>query len=344
MSTVWLSVEPLDTIMVRDGRAFAAGASTRARPVAPNPSTLGGVVHAVLGQDADGLVGPVAQVGGRPVFPLPADLVRDGARVRRLVVLPRADDESSDLDQRQRLTHALVGEGDSISDRWLTKDGLAAWLNGLGIPAGTDLPEVDAELADAPWVPESRIGLARQWDGEFAGTAAPKFLYGTEHLRMVDGATLLMGYRFRERLPMVRTVVPLGGRGRMASVTEVDVADPFPAMPKAFPGGRVAVYLATPALVADVLWAPPRTGARLCALAVGGAQTVATASPRQGVHTTRRLLWAVPAGSVFYLEFDGEDEALSWARAHHGDLLPGVSREVMPIVTAGFGTCLTGSW
>jgi CRISPR-associated protein Cmr3 len=351
MSVTWLSVRPLDTMMVRDGRSFTAGSSARARPVAPHPSTLGGVVRAVLGQDADRLVGPVAQVGGRPVFPVPADVVRDGKLVRRLAVRERDPRESSDLDQRYRLTHGLVGEGQSIGDRWITGEGMAAWLTGAAPPVGTDIPEKDMnQLVGAPWVSENRVGLARRWDGEFAGTAAPKFLYSADHLRMRDDAALIMGYRHDGRLPIVRSVVPLGGRGRVVSVTDQDVADPFPPMPTSFPDGRVAVYLATPALVADVLWTPPQPGVRLCALALGGAQTVATASPRQGVHTTSRLLWAVPAGSVFYLKFDGEDSAvaeagaLSWARTHHGDLLPGLSREVMPIVTAGFGTCLTGSW
>ncbi len=351
MNTTWLSVRPLDTMMVRDGRAFTAGVSSRARPVAPTPSTLGGVMRAVLDHEPDRLVGPVVHAGGRPVFPVPADLVRDGKLVRRLTVGERDSRESSDLDQRFRLTHALVGEGQTISDRWITRDGMTGWLNGSGMPAGTDIPEQDLhQLTEPPWVPENRVGLARQWDGEFVGTAAPKYLYSADHLRMHEDASLLMGYRSAARLPIRRSVVPLGGLGRTASVTEHGATDPFPPLPSSFPGGRVAIYLATPALVADVLWTPPQPGVRLCALAVAGAQTVATASPRQGVHATSRLLWAVPAGSVFYLTFDGADDAqaestaLSWAQAHHGDLLPGLSREVMPIVTAGFGTCLTGSW
>ena len=136
------------------------------------------------------------------------------------------------------------------------------------------------------------------------------------------------------------TLVPLGGRGRLAEVSDGVSGEVLPPAPDDFPGGRLAVYLATPALLTDRFWSPPE--AELSAVAVARIQPVASASPRDDFFGSRLLAWAVPAGSVFYLTFPTSDEAKRWATAYHGELLPNQSS--LPIVTAGFGTCLTGRW
>ena len=51
------------------------------------------------------------------------------ATIRRLPVTARAPTVASDLDDRQRLSHYLVGEGDPVPD-WTSRPGLRDRLTG----------------------------------------------------------------------------------------------------------------------------------------------------------------------------------------------------------------------
>lgn len=339
MSTTWLAVTPLDTIMVRDGRPFQLGASSSARSVPPAPNTLGGVVAAALGRKvAHHIVGPVIDTRDGLMFPAPQDVVSDGSTVRRLAVTERDDTAVSDLDfdDRQRLRHHLVGDGDPVSG-WISHPGLTDWLTGA-MPGGQDVPEPPL-WTDPAWVPETRLGLARHWSGPLAGTAAPGLLYTMTQLRPREGTRFLVGCVDDEPLKIRDDVVPFGGRGRLAEVTTATEAV-LPDPPDSFPGGRLAVYLATAALLENPWWCPSE--AELSAVAVAGPQPVASARPGDDFASSRLLTWAIPAGSVFFLTFESPGKAREWAQRHHGNLLPGQSR--LPIVTAGFGTCLIGRW
>ena len=363
--TGWLSVEPLDTVMVRDGRRFDAGVSARAEATAPPPSTFGGALHTALGGRIDEVSGRVDEIHGYVVstdaglvFPPPADVVRHEGRHRRLRAEQRPGDEKwdLDLDDGHRLSHALAGDGEPLTDKWVTAGGLRAWLRAEPPYApGAELGDAPG-LVDPPWQPEPRLGLARHWDGELIGTSRSGLLYTMSHLRPQRGTRFLVPFTNGDEPKLRRDLVPLGGRGRLAHV-ELN-AGRMPGLPEApdgFPGGRLTVYLATPALFgvdddapnaaharADVWWAPDE--AVLCALALPGLVPIATASDRPGgVHAdTRRLMWAAPAGTVFYLRFDDDASAKRWSKANHGFLLPGASNS--PLRTAGFGLCLTGSW
>ncbi|MGQ0841585.1 type III-B CRISPR module-associated Cmr3 family protein [Actinokineospora sp.] len=345
-TTTWLTMAPLDTIMVRDGRPFAAGAVGRAQGTVPPPSTLGGVVKAAHGKNVERIVGPVVQISGNSIFPMPADIVlrgdeTTGRTVQRLLPAERDDTEHSDLDDGGRLPYSLTGEGDPLGG-WITLAGLAEWLAQGAIRSGAEveLPEANWRLrqGDEPWQPERRIGLARHVDGRLRGTAIAQLLYAANHLRPVEGLAFAVGCEDPGPVTVADPVVPIGGRGRLATVAVEPYAVPFPESPGDFPDGRLAVYVATPALMNTVRWEP--AGARLCALAVTGPQPVATASPGR-FGATRQLFWTVPAGSVYYLKFDTAADAKAWSTEYHGRLLPGAS---YPIVTAGFGTCLTGRW
>lgn len=357
MTVTWLAVEPLDTVMVRDGRTFTAGAASRAVGTPPPPSTIGGVLRSAVGRDVERILGPVVTTEkGVPVFPVPQDIVRDGSVVRRLDLTPREPGEVSDVDPDEesaaagglRLSHGLVGEG-TPEPSWITKRGLGDWLRAEGSLAPGQRVEMrwarGQLVRDPAWLPERRLGLARHWDGEGLGTARPGMLYTMAHLRPRDGVRLLVACVDTSPVEVEQDVVGLGGRGRLARVSVADDLTSegvFPAAPTGFPGGRVAVYVATPALLGTVLWHPP--GARLCAVAVSGPQPIATASQRDPKRfgESRQLAWAVPAGSVFYLTFDIAEDAQRWAQRYHGELLPGAAD--LRIVTAGFGTCLMGRW
>jgi len=352
--TTWFAVTPLDTVMVRDGRPFQMGASGSATSVAPAPNTLGGVVKAALGgtrKVKHYIVGPVIDTQYGVMFPTPRDIVCDDSTVRRLAVAERTDTALSDLDfeadldfdDRQRLRHHLVGDGESAWD-WISRPGLTDWLIGA-MPADQVVPKPPLWRNPA-WRPETRLGLARHWNGPLIGTAAPGLLYTMTQLRPREGTRFLVGCVDDEPLKIRddNEVVPFGGRGRLAEVAVVsEKALPetvLPDRPEDFPGGRLAVYLATPALLKGRWWCPP--DAELSAVAVGDPQPVASATPGPDFDDSRLLSWAVPAGSVFFLTFESPDKAKKWAVAHHGGLLPDQSR--LPIVNAGFGTCLTGRW
>jgi CRISPR-associated protein Cmr3 len=80
---------------------------------------------------------------------------------------------------------------------------------------------------------------------------------------------------------------------------------------------------------------------------VGAAQRVALASPDRssGAVGHRRLVWAAPAGSVYFLDFGddaaGRSAAQAAARAWHGQPFPQADEAMR---TAGFGLALTGRW
>jgi CRISPR-associated protein Cmr3 len=198
-------------------------------------------------------------------------------------------------------------------------------------------------MASEPWQSENRLGLARTE----ARIARDGFLYQAEHLRFVDGTCLLAQAVGPPSGGLRRATVPLGGESRLADVGTVSGIH-LPAHPGGFPQGRVAVYLATPALFpGGWFWHP--AGARLVGVALGGPVPVGTASPRSGMWRTRVLRWAVPAGSVYFLEFDdpGAGAALAWVKKHHGTCLAGQVRDrdgLDRLRSAGFGLALMGRW
>jgi CRISPR-associated protein Cmr3 len=179
-------------------------------------------------------------------------------------------------------------------------------------------------------------------------TAASGFLYKAEHLRAWDGVSLLAQAVDPPGAIPARAAVPLGGERRLVDVAPADGVT-LPARPSSFPGGRVVVYLATPALFRDGWrWCPD--GADLVAVALGGPEAVATSSPRDGLWQTRVLRWAVPAGSVYFLRFGGADPeqaANEWAAGNHGRCVSGQVTDEQGrdrLRTAGFGLTLIGRW
>ncbi|WP_018333277.1 type III-B CRISPR module-associated Cmr3 family protein [Actinomycetospora chiangmaiensis] len=188
------------------------------------------------------------------------------------------------------------------------QDFLHNWLDAEYVAPGAELTESDlGELRgqETLLASESRVGLLRHRDGPLQGAGQSGRLYAMAHLRPVDGLSFAVGCEADVPLAPVESVVPLGGQGRHAQVEVLTAGPELPRAPLSFPGGRVAVYLATPALLESCWWAP--RGPRLCAAVLGPPQPVASLSARRGWEA-RSLCWAVLAGSVFYLEF-GDDEA-----------------------------------
>jgi CRISPR type III-B/RAMP module-associated protein Cmr3 len=190
-----------------------------------------------------------------------------------------------------------------------------------------------------PLRPETRVGLAR--DGHVARSG---FLYQAEHLRLEDDdwAFLAEITTADGNDDQAAQHVPFGGRGRLADVSAVDMR--WPDMDTAKIGKLVLVYLATPAVWLDGWRLPVPEGASLVAAATGSAQPATTLTPGRTWKDTRTLRWAVPAGSVYLLEFPDDAAGEAWARRWQCHALDrGVQGEDL-VRTAGFGVALMGAW
>src|SRR5206468_10611453 len=111
-------------------------------------------------------------------------------------------------------------------------------------------------------------------------------------------------------------------------------------------GNRVLVYLATPGVWADGWRMPVPAAATLVAAATREPEPAATVTPGPRWRDSRALQWAVPAGSVYLLEFGDAEAGAAWVRARHGVALDrGVDMGEPDLLrTAGFGVALTGVW
>jgi CRISPR-associated protein Cmr3 len=354
-SRSWLAFRPRDTVFVRDGRAFDAAQQTAGQTVRPWPSTIAGAVGAAYGAEPAEVVGPLVarRDGARwtPYLCVPRDLV---ATVRRTPYVVRLVPE--DLEVVTDLQDPAAGPTDADAapagpatflvppengvavepvEGLLSGEVLTRYLSGdFPDPGGTR--RSDLEVAD-PVVLERRVGLARE-----DRRAKQGFLYQASHLRMDDQWCFLAGCTPGKGQALAPSgPVPLGGRKRLADVEDAGQVY-WPERPERFPGGRVLLYVATPAIW-PAGWLPPLPpGVDLVAAATGEPVAVATTSPRLGWWANRALRWAVPAGSVYLLRFADEDEALRWCAGVHATAYG--RHETDRLRTAGFGVVLTGVW
>lgn len=335
-----MAFTPRDTVFVRDGRQFSGGVDATAEPTLPWPSTVGGAVRAAFGdRDVDRLRGPVlAQLSGdtwMPYFPVPADLV-DVEDKRRFTRRLRPEPLPVTTDLGDACPQWLTGHGERI-DGWIPAADLAAYLHGDFFTDTGRLANGSRvlEVSD-PITREPRVGLARTPDR----VAAEGYLYQSTHLRLRDGWGFLADCE-GSGLVAQPGPVPLGGRGRLADIA-VAPRVAWPDQPLTFPGGRVLVYLATPAIWCGGWRIPLPPDAELIAAAVAHAVPVASASPRLGMAASRMLRWAVPAGSVYLLKFPDAVRAEQWCARTHATAYgrdPGDR-----LASTGFGVVLTGVW
>lgn len=349
--SVWLAFTPRDTVFVRDGRSFDAQTDGMAATVRPGPTTIAGAAGAVFGRNPDAVRGPVLArlVGGEwdAYFPAPADLIQtsDGPRpqVRRL----ESPEVGGRTDLDAALARWLVPPDDVESAEPVTglvpAGTLSAYLAGT-LPARDGTPLATLNAQDDPFLPERRVGLARDADRR----ARAGYLYQVTHLRSEDGWAFLAECVFpSDQVPPVPAgPVQFGGRGRLADVCEALL--PWPEAPGRdqleAAGGRVLVYLATPALWLDGWRIPVPDGARLVAAACGKPVPAATLTPGQRWRQTRVMRWAAPAGSVYLLKFDDPAAGARWAAGLHGSAYGPTEGDLGYMRTAGFGVVLTGVW
>jgi CRISPR type III-B/RAMP module-associated protein Cmr3 len=343
----WLAFTPRDTVFVRDGRSFNAAADSTAATVRPWPTTIAGAVGAAFGKVNPAEVrGPVLAHLRRsrwePYFPVPADLVVEEGSERVYKLEPQEPGAKSGTDlnlPRWLMPPRNAGKVEPFSDRYpgyLMPGAL------LGQYLARALPKPDTTVRDLrlmqPLASETRVGLAR--DGHVARSG---FLYQATHLRLEDDWAFLAEItEAGEKRPMAEQHVHFGGRGRLADVGEVDVSWPDAGAAKI--GKQVLVYLATPAVWPGGWRLPVPENARLIAAATGRPEPATTLTPGRTWKETRTLRWAVPAGSVYLLEFSDDAAGETWARQwQHRALSRGAQGEDL-VRTAGFGVALMGVW
>jgi CRISPR-associated protein Cmr3 len=360
MTGRWVVLEPLDTVTIRDGRAFDMGQDAVAHMALPTPATFAGAIGAAYDPEP-GLArkdpairgvrlpsqvhGPImvrrnADQAGQwdALLPVPRDVVvTKGNEPRRLAADHQLAGIQHDIDNEVAMlltepaTDTVPAEG-----HWWDADQLGCYLRD---------GELSGYWVSEPWHVERRVGLAREDDR----TVTEGMFYSIEHLRLEPGvgfAGRCIGGPDRQ----LDGTIPFGGQGRCAEVHGEVPAIGLPDVPGQFPGGRLLLYLATPAVFPGGSWRPDLGPwiaewgeTRLLAAAVGTPQVIATgtANRRSGSFGAGRLMWAVPAGAVYYLQLRDADAASAAAARVHGATLPQADGWM---TTAGFGLVLTGRW
>ena len=361
-SSAWLAFTPRDTVFVRDGRSFDAAADASAETVLPGPTTMAGAVGAAFGITLSRAELKAALTGGgsgksvteevrgpvlarrdgdswQPYFPVPADLVKtkDQSELYVYRLTPREQPEETDLGTRRWLMPPDGTEDDIEPVRgWIPGHVLADYLADA-VPETDGTPLADLAVEADPFRPEARVGLARDDRRVRAG-----YLYQAAHLRFEEDWGFLAEYAVADGWDLrAKPHVPFGGKGRLADVGPAAVGWPAPGGS----GKKVLVYLATPAVWAGGWELPVPDGATLVAAATGGPQPAASLTPGPEWDQTRELRWAVPAGSVYLLEFGDTETAARWAATWHGKALDRAVPERPDLLrTAGYGVVLTGVW
>ncbi len=356
MTGRWVVLEPLDTVAIRDGRGFDMGFDAAARLALPSPATFAGAIGALY-DPAPGLArtdpsaagtrlpgevhGPITvrrrSGGWQALFPLPHDVMSSDRDLSRLEAPGSPPSLEHDLGAEvDVLLTGPSGDGAPEEDRWWDAGQLAGYLHeGL----------LSDPLPTTPWQVERRVGIARQE----SRTVTEGMFYSAEHLRP-DAGVGCAGRCIGGPARTLDGTVAFGGEGRRAEV-HGDVPDiELPALPEDFKGGRVLLYLATPAVFPDGTWHPDLVALagggeppRLTAAAVGTTRVITTGTTdrRSGAFSKGRIMWAAPAGAVYYLRFPNEDAAKAAAERVHGTTIRQAEDWMR---TAGFGLVLTGRW
>ena len=345
---VWLGFDAVDSWMFRDGRPFEqtdAGAAVAASVFPPFPPTLVGAVRALLWRRAPGgnwdkgklgdgtnwqngaTLGPlqfgppvVLHDNNTPVFPVPLHVVegKDKQTKEKKLAFLRPADAVMHCDLGDVRLPAPVDDLEgikTISDRWVTLDGMRAILGGR-------LPEKDhlVPVRDL-WRTEERVGIGIDPGSRVVRESQ---LYMASHVRLQENVRLAVEMQGWDGA-VPEKLTPLAGEHRMAEVQTLRQEITLPKPVGSKDGGIVLIAISPVAPdengnIADLSQDKVISACTGRPLPVGGWDSQA-----RGAIPLRRC-W--PAGSVWFLEgFEGTlptsiGEAREW----------------------GFGRVLAGRW
>jgi CRISPR-associated protein Cmr3 len=370
---IGVKLSAVDTLYFRESTPYANNLTSPEHPggrFPPHPATVVGALRAQLARGQGWRSGPwppeITQVLGdghgpddlgqlrfdgpyllhhdEPVFAMPANVLGelDGETWTPRVALTAGRPVGCDLGEAVRLPETPPGAaGDTRlvpgTDRWLTREGMAAVLRG-GVPASDEVVR-SSDL----WHVEPRVGIQR--DDE-TRTVREEMLYTSRHIRPARGVTI--GVRI-DGVPdgwwdRCGVTVPLGGEGRWAESQPWHDDAACEAPLSEVLASRKALVIALTSIDADGEFF--RARGRITAL--GDATIVSACLPRVervGGWATDRgggrplpLRSILPAGSTFFCEIG--DPAGLRAAIECADGLPRVGQRQR----WGFGAVAIGLW
>ncbi|MFA4647652.1 type III-B CRISPR module-associated protein Cmr3 [Pyrococcus kukulkanii] len=331
-----MEILPNDVLMFRESREFSAGEYHVAVTREPLPHTIAGAIMAnlylkggvdLINYNSDlkrwkpgfSILGVFFAKGGKPLFPLPKDLVA----IDNGVVYP--------LKPREVFGRVIVVAGSEGNETlrfkpaggFLTLDDLNNYLTGKGGPF-TPVPSGDV------YVLEERIGIGIDRDRR---VVVEGLLYRTVNLRVREGVSLKVYFeRGEDKVKEIigeKGMLRLGGESKFA--TYRFNGDEFPVRLNDEKSSLIRLYFATPLI--------PRGGIEgvLNELKIEGrilkvftGRKIAVTGWDMKAKMPKETLYAYPAGTVVWVEADGPVEIGEPLKAGlmkefgYGLVLPGV--------------------
>jgi len=355
MANIHFEIDAVDTLMFRDGRPFNqndAGASEATSVFPPPPPTLVGAIRAMfwqalggtkddwnktkLGDGTDwqhpGTLGPLRfgavqlMLDKAPVFPVPLHLVEgeDATGNKALTFLDPRGAFDCDLGPGIQLPSARNTKLDgikTISDRWLTLEGMQSILHG-------NVPTLDQLITRTKlWSTEPHVGIGIDPQSRITTDGR---LYMASHVRMTHGATLHIEVKGWNDAVDFAQLRPVAGEHRMAFVSALSPGTEL-SLPTLAVGteGRFCVIALSPVV-------PTRTDdgqSRICGMSDRDIVSACLGKPvpiggwSSKTTSPVPLRSCIPAGSVWFMK----------AGAAIPDAI-GQAREW------GFGQVLIGKW
>jgi len=322
-----IEINPLDTLFFKDGKPFSMDEETWADGIFPPPPSVfyGALRTAYMAQynqdittintDTDPtrelkISGISYFMGEQQVYPLPLDVVKKKGDIEYKVFLLKKNKNtyisSLDTGKANKLRYLLIPpfeeEVKNMEGGFISKTSLENYLNG-------DENEFDAYPLEDYLLTEPKVGIGRD---SKTHTASESRLYRVGMLRLKN-FQFIVGF---ENLQIEESgFLKLGGEGKAVTYQSSHRAtNPEQYQPA---NNLFKIYLATPALLENG-WLPgwldpvtlegqyPGTGIQVKLIAAATGKPLFIGGFDMKEKKPKKMLKAVPPGSVFYFEIQGD--------------------------------------